>query len=258
MLDAPIDAPTKVRIALDIRDLLDDASDGEVPDLRGAFDRNGAGDNAAIAQLHDDIERGVQEELTRSFRDSFTIAAGFAVIAGIVALGSMALSSGTQSSGTRSSGTQSSASRTRRRRSGPAIVGATLAVAVVLPVGAVLAGTDEFGTSLVADPCMAMPDPFPGDGFDAAAQRFVLSGLNGAACELGISREELVLSLEPRSGVEVDWDRDTIAQALKNGASRAVRDADERGTLPGLVAGPLRWTIDRAPLSWFLDRLGVA
>ena len=225
-----------------------------MPDLRGAFERNGAGDNAAIAQLHDDIERGVQEVLTRSFRDSFTIAAGFAVIAGIVALGSMALSSRTRASGASSS----SASMSRRRRSGTAIAGATLAIAVVLPVGAVLAGADDFGTPVVADPCTALPDPFPGDGFDAAAQRFVLSGLNGAACELGISREELVLSLEPRSGVDVEWDRDTIAQALKDGASRAVRDADERGTLPGLVAGPLRWTIDRAPLSWFLDRLGVA
>ena len=78
MLDAPIDGPTKIRIALDIRDLLDDASDGEVPDLHGVFERNGAGDDPAIAQLHDDIERGVQEVLTRSFRDSFTIAAGFA------------------------------------------------------------------------------------------------------------------------------------------------------------------------------------
>jgi predicted MFS family arabinose efflux permease len=253
MLDAPIDAPTKVRIALDIRDLLDDAADGEVPDLRGAFDRNGAGENAAVAQLHDDIELGVQEELTRSFRDSFTIAAGFAVIAGVVALGAIALSSGT-----RSSSTPSSAGGAPRRRSGIAIVGATLVVAVVLPSGAVLAGTDGFGVPVVADPCTAPPDPFPGEGFDAAAQRFVLSGLNGAACELGISREELVLSLEPRSGVDVAWDRDTIAQALKDGAGRAVLDAEERGTLPGLVAGPLRWTIERAPLSWFLDRLGVA
>jgi hypothetical protein len=239
-----------------------------VPDLGGAFDRNGAGDNAAIAQLHDDIERGVQEEITRSFRDSFTIAAGFAVIAGFVALGSMAMSSGARSSGARSSGARSSGarslgelssrSRTLRRQSGIAIVGATLLLAVVLPAGAILTGTDDFGVSQVADPCTAPADPFPGDGFDAATQRFVLSGLNGAACELGISREELVLSLEPRSGVDVEWDRDTIAEALKDGASRAVRDADERGTLPGLVAGPLRWTIERAPLSWFLDRLGVA
>jgi predicted MFS family arabinose efflux permease len=248
MLDAPIDGPTKVRIALDIRDLLDDASDGEVPDLQGVFDRNGAGDDPEIAQLHVDIERGVQEVLTRSFRDSFTVAAGFALLAGVVALTAIAMSSGARSS----------AGSSPRRWSGFAIVGTTLAAAVLLPAAAVHAGTDDFGSPGVADPCTAPPDPFPGDGFDAAAQRLVLSGLNGAACELGISREELVLSLEPRSGVDVAWDRDTIAKALKHGVSRAVGDADERGTLPGWVAGPLRWTIDHAPFSWFLDQLGVA
>lgn len=247
MIDAPIDGPTKIRIALDIRDLLDDASDGEVPDLQGVFDRNGAGDDPEIAQLHSDIERGVQEVLTRSFRDSFTVAAGFALLAGVVALAAIAISSGSRSS----------AGSTPRPWFGFAIVGTTLAAAVLVPAGAVHVGTDDFGSAGVADPCTAPPDPFPGDGFDAAAQRLVLSGLNGAACELGISREELVLSLEPRSGVDVEWDRDTIAQALKHGASRAVRDADERDTLPGWVAGPLRWTIDHAPFPWFLDQLGV-
>ena len=151
----------------------------------------------------------MQEVLTRSFRDSFTVAAGFAVLAGVVALavdrrwslGCHALT------------------RQHARADGraSAIVGITLAAAVLLPAGAVHAGADDFGSPGVADPCTAPPDPFPGDGFDAAAQRFVLSGLNGAACELGISREELVLSLEPRSGVDVEWDRDTIAQALKDG-----------------------------------------
>jgi hypothetical protein len=248
MLDAPIDGPTKIRIALDIRDLLDDASDGEVPDLQGVFDRHGAGERPEIAQLHDDIERGVQEVLTRSFRDSFIVAAVFALLAGVVALAAIA----------RRSGANSSLRSTPRQRLGFGLVGIALAVSMLLPAGAVRAGADDFGSPGVADPCAAPPDPFPGDGFDAATQRFVLSGLNGAACELAISREELVLSLEPRSGVDVEWDRDTITQALRDGGSRSVRDAEERGTLPGWVAGPLRWTIERAPLSWFLDLLGVA
>jgi hypothetical protein len=141
---------------------------------------------------------------------------------------------------------------------GLGIVGITLAASVLLPAGAVHAGADDFGSPGVADPCTAPPDPFPGDGLDAAAQRFVLSGLNGAACALRVSREELVLSLEPRSGVDMEWDRNTITQALREGVSRAVGDAADRGTLPGWVAGPLRWTIDHAPLSWFLDLLGVA
>ena len=65
-------------------------------------------------------------------------------------------------------------------------------------------------------------------------------------------------TLEPRRGVDMEWDRNTIAQAVKDGVSRAVQDAAERGTLPGLLAGPLQWAVDHAPLSWFLERLGVA
>ena len=160
------------------------------------------------------------------------------------------------SSSTGSSRTPASAGG-KRRRSGIAIVGATLVVAVVLPSGAVLAGTDGFGVPVVADPCTAPPDPFPGEGFDAAAQRFVLSGLNGAACEQGI-REELVLSLEPRSGVDVAWDRDTIAQALKDGAM--VAPTRRRGARHVAWVGGRPTAVDHraAPLSWFLDRLGVA
>ena len=132
-----------------------------------------------------------------------------------------------------------------------------IAVAGVGLVAVTVSNGADTGEFVAEDPCTAAPDQFPGDGLDASVQRIALSALNGAACELGISREELVLSLEPRSGVDVEWDRDTIAQALKDGVSRAVRDADERDTLPGWVAGPLRWTIDHAPFSWFLDQLGV-
>jgi hypothetical protein len=72
-----------------------------------------------------------------------------------------------------------------------------------------------------------------------------------------VSREELVLSLEPRSDVDVDWDRDTIQDALRSGVERAIADADQRGSLPGLVAEPLRWLVARAPISWFLEQFGV-
>lgn len=248
MLDAPIDGTTKIAIALDMRDLLEEASDGEVPDLQAVFDRNGAGDNAAVAQLGDDIERGIQEVLTRSFRDSFTLAAGFALLAGLV--GVVAASMGPSAT--------APAARGLRRRQGVAVAAMTVVVAVLVPVGAVRASDDGFGAAGVIDPCTAPPDPFPGDGFDAAVQRFLFSGLNGAACELGISREELVLSLEPRAGIDIEWDRDTIIQAVKDGFDRAVHDAADRGTLPGWLASALSWTVDHAPVSWFLDRLGVA
>jgi hypothetical protein len=246
MLDAPIDGPTKIRIALDMRDLLERASDGEVPDLDAVFQRNGAVGDPAVARLGDDVERGVQEVLTRSFRDSFTIAAAFALLAGVVGL--LAVSMGPN---------RAAPVRRVRRRYGAAIAVSTVVAAMILPVGAVRASDDDFGSAGVLDPCTAPPDTFPGDGFDAAAQRFLFSGLNGAACELGISREELVLSLEPRAGIDVEWDRDTIIQAVKDGFDRAVHDAADRGTLPDWVASALAWTVDHAPVSWFLDRLGV-
>jgi hypothetical protein len=243
MLDAPIGGIDKVRIALDIRDVLDESSGGEVPDLDAVFAENGSADDPEIAAMQGDVETAIQSVITRSFRDSFLVAAVFAALAGVVGLVAVA---------------RASANATRRAgATAVALVGALVA-AVVVPAAAVRAAPADFGTPTMADPCTAPPDPFPGGGLDAAAQRLVLSGLNGAACELGVSREELVLSLEPRSGVDLQWDQDTIESALRSGMVRAIDDADDRNTLPGWIASALRWTVERAPISWFLDRLGVS
>ena len=48
-----------------------------------------------------------------------------------------------------------------------------------------------------------------------------------------------------------------LTSALKSGVSRAIDDADERGTIPGWMATALRWAVDRVPASWFLEQLGV-
>jgi predicted MFS family arabinose efflux permease len=243
MLDAPIGGLDKIRIALDIRDLLDEASSGEVPDLDAVFVENGAADDPDVARLQTDIEYAIESVMTRSFRDSFLVAAVFAALAGLVAVGALARG-----------GVHPD---TRRRPAGVVVLPVVIAASVLVPAAAVAAVPDDFGQPVMADPCAAPPDPFPGDGFDAAAQRLVLTGLNGAACDLGVSREELVLSFEPRSGVDVRWDSDTIETALRAGVDRAITDAEHRGTLPGWLAGALRWTAERAPVSWFLDRLGV-
>ena len=96
-----------------------------------------------------------------------------------------------------------------------------LAVLVALFVGAagLLAlefanGAADAGALAVRDPCEPRP-AFPGEGLDATLQRIVFDGLDGAACELGTTREELVLSLAPGSGVEpIPWDDATIERAV--------------------------------------------
>lgn len=131
-----------------------------------------------------------------------------------------------------------------------------LCVGIVAFVGLeVGAGARTFGERTYVDPCTAPADPFPqGEGLDGTLQRILLSGLNGAACELGTSREVLVLSLDPDTGFgdEVTWTEEELERALQAGLLRAVDDADERDTLPGFVASILRFAVERAPLDWLL------
>jgi len=115
-------------------------------------------------------------------------------------------------------------------------------------------GAATFGSRRAGSPCTAPADPFPGDGLDATLQRIVLSGLNGAACDLGTTREELVLSLAPKSGFDdVDWDRPTAERALRTGFERSIDDAVERGSLPGWAASVLRVIVRGAPIDLLLE-----
>ena len=115
-------------------------------------------------------------------------------------------------------------------------------------------GAGSYGSRRPVSPCTAPADPFPGSGLDATLQRIILSGLNGAACELGTTRETLVLSLAPNSVFDdVRWDRPTAEQALRSGFERAIDDADERGSLPGWAATVLRAIVRRAPIDLLLN-----
>ena len=114
-------------------------------------------------------------------------------------------------------------------------------------------GAVDAGGLAVRNPCDARP-PFPGQGFDATLQRIVLDGLDGAACELDATREELVLSLAPRSDAEpIRWDDETIERAVRAGLLEAIDDAEQRGSLNAIVAALLREVVERAPVQWLID-----
>src|SRR5580765_5884199 len=125
---------------------------------------------------------------------------------------------------------------------------ALLAAAGVLLVAIELAlGAVGFGKPTLADPCTSQP-AFRGGGIDGSVQRFALSGLNGAACDLHTSREALVLSFSPSAKTKITWDQTTIDSALKAGFSRAARDTAGNGFLGSLLATLLR-TIVAEPLA---------
>ena len=131
-------------------------------------------------------------------------------------------------------------------------IAVVLGAAVVLLIIEVSLGAFHFGQPKLADPCTSKP-AFSGGGIDGEVQRFALSGLNGAACKLHTTREELVLSFVPAAGTkEVRWDRKTIDDALKAGFDQAFEDTEQRG-IAGLVIGHILEAIIGEPLKFFLD-----
>lgn len=131
-------------------------------------------------------------------------------------------------------------------------LGIVLAAAVALLVVELSLGAVHFGEVKLANACTAEPG-FEGGGIDGEVQRFVLSGLNGAACKLHTTREELVLSFVPAAGTKsVRWDRETIDDALKAGFDQALEDTEQRG-LAGLIIGHILEVVVGAPLRYLLD-----
>ena len=98
----------------------------------------------------------------------------------------------------------------------------------------------------IANPCQ--PREGRTGGIDATIQRIVLDGLDGAACRLHTSREELVLSLGGGVGITRRWDEHTIEVALRAGLLRSVDAAEQRGDVPSFLAPALRQLVESAPL----------
>ncbi len=128
-----------------------------------------------------------------------------------------------------------------------------LGLALTLLVVELALGAIHFGKPKLADPCTSKP-AFEGGGIDGEVQRFALSGLNGAACKLHTTREELVLSFVPAAGTKrVRWDRKTIEDALKSGFDQAFQDTEQRG-VAGFIIGHVLEVVLGAPLDYFLGR----
>ena len=135
-------------------------------------------------------------------------------------------------------------------------------VSLALIVTYVALGGGGFEPAAVGDPCRTREWRDPG-GLQQVLEQVVLSGLDGAACDLGVSREELVLALRNDAALERFADRHDIAakdaeDAISKALARSIDDAEEAGALPGFVAGLVRGATEHLPprlLLELLDRL---
>ena len=121
------------------------------------------------------------------------------------------------------------------------LLGGVALVAVELGLGALNEPSPK-----IADPCQ--PRAGRTGGIDTTIQRIVLDGLDGAACRLHTTREELVLSIGGGSQAPRHWDVRTIEVALRAGMLRSVDEAVQRGDVPSFLAPTLRGLVERLPL----------
>jgi hypothetical protein len=143
------------------------------------------------------------------------------------------------------------------RRTLPLLVSFGAVVAVLVPYLALGGGSYE--PTPVADPCVTRAWRDPG-GLEAVVEQIALSALDGAACELGVAREDLVLALRDDESLDAFAEEHGVSRAdaeraVEDGVERAIDDAEEAGGLSGFVAELVARAVEAVPPWQLLDAL---
>lgn len=142
-------------------------------------------------------------------------------------------------------------------RKGAVLVGLAITASLVLVLAYLAAGGSSYAPAKTQDPCKERQWRDP-EGLEQLAEQFSLSALDGAACELGVSRETLARALatpatRERFTQRYGIDDAELARAIRAGLLRAVDDAERAGALSPLLAGPLRATLRQIPIDQAIE-----
>ncbi len=140
---------------------------------------------------------------------------------------------------------------------GRLLVAGAIVAAVALTGIYLAAGGSSYAPAKTQDPCKHRPWRSP-EGLDQIAEQFSLSALDGAACQLGVSRETLAQALATPEARErftkrYGIDDAELAKAIRAGLLRAIDDAEEAGALSPILAAPLRETVKSIPLDQAIE-----
>jgi hypothetical protein len=132
------------------------------------------------------------------------------------------------------------------------VVGA-LVVSLALVGIYVATGGASYTPEKSRNPCDPRPWHETSGGLEGLAEQFTLSALDGAACKLGVTREQLARALATKQNRErfakrFHIDDERLAKAIRAGLVRAVDDAEEHGELSPIIGAPLRVTVEHVPL----------
>lgn len=142
------------------------------------------------------------------------------------------------------------------------LVGTAIVLSLALVGIYLAAGGSSYAPEKSQDPCehRAWTNP---EGLGEIANQFSISALDGAACQLGVTRETLARALATPEGRERFKERygindEKLARAIRAGLLRAIDDAEEAGALSPFIAGPLRRTIEEIPLDQAIELINNA
>jgi hypothetical protein len=140
-----------------------------------------------------------------------------------------------------------------------AIALAAAAAATLVVVYLALGGA-SYAPAKVADPCVQREWRNP-KGVAEVAEQIVLSALDGAACKLGVTREEIVLAFGSRASLDRFARKHGLSgkqldELVRSGLVRAVDDAERAGAISPNTADLVRGVVKRVPVSGLLDLLG--
>jgi hypothetical protein len=125
-------------------------------------------------------------------------------------------------------------------------------VAVVLVGAYALAGGTDYAPAATPDPCTPRHWPKT-NGLSDIETQVALSALGGAACNLGVSREELTLAFTDQSRLNAfarkhGFSKTRIDDAARNGLNRAIDDGEHSGAINGVEAFLLRAAVAATPI----------
>ena len=132
-----------------------------------------------------------------------------------------------------------------------AVLAAALA-SVVLAGAYVVLGGGDYEPSDQPNPCRVSAES-GGDGLTGTLERVGLNALAGAACDLGVSREQLVLAIAGEREIGIDDER--RSEAFRTGLREAIDEEERAGRIGGAQAFGLRRAVDVLPVDAVLDRL---
>ena len=140
---------------------------------------------------------------------------------------------------------------------GSGLLALSVWASVALTVAYILAGGLDFKPAEAADPCEPRAWSQT-ETLEDTAEQFALSALDGAACELGVSRAELTRALADPAALEEfternDFSDDQVEDAIRAGADRAITEGEAAGEIEPLVALGLRTAVDSLPLTELID-----